>query len=53
MDHHIPLSRGGTSERENLVPACKDCNTRKKYLLPHEWDEYLERLENEKIDDKE
>ena len=24
MDHKIPLSRGGTSDRSNIVPACKD-----------------------------
>lgn len=41
MDHIIPLSRGGTSERFNIVPACKECNNRKKYLHPTEWDEYL------------
>ncbi len=44
MDHRIPLSRGGSSEKINLVPACKECNTRKKYLLPTEWEEYLESL---------
>jgi len=44
MEHKIPLSRGGKSTRENLVPACKDCNNRKKYLLPIEWEEYLEKL---------
>jgi 5-methylcytosine-specific restriction enzyme A len=42
MDHVIPLSRGGTSERFNIVPACKDCNNKKKYLLPAEWEEYLD-----------
>jgi len=41
MDHLIPLSRGGRTERQNIVPACKECNSRKKYLLPAEWDEYL------------
>ncbi len=41
MDHVIPLSRGGTSERFNIVPACKECNNKKKYLLPAEWKEYL------------
>jgi hypothetical protein len=25
----------------NVVPACKECNTKKKYLLPLEWEEYL------------
>jgi len=24
MDHKIPLSRGGTSDRSNIVPACKE-----------------------------
>jgi 5-methylcytosine-specific restriction enzyme A len=46
MDHIIPLSRGGTSERFNIVAACKDCNNRKKYLLPSEWDEYLDSIKN-------
>jgi 5-methylcytosine-specific restriction endonuclease McrA len=41
MDHVVPLARGGKSTRGNIVPACKDCNSRKKYLLPMEWDEFL------------
>lgn len=41
MDHKIPLSRGGLSEKSNLVPACKECNNKKKYLLPLEWEEYI------------
>ncbi len=44
MDHLVPLSRGGKSRKGNLVPACKECNNKKKYLLPLEWDEYLETL---------
>lgn len=44
MDHLIPLGRGGRSTKDNLVPACKDCNTRKKSMLSVEWDEYLENL---------
>lgn len=44
MDHIIPLSRGGRSERINLVPACKECNNKKKYLLPLEWEEYTNSL---------
>ena len=44
MDHIIPLSRGGKSERSNIVAACKECNNRKKYLLPSEWEEYVERI---------
>ncbi len=44
MDHVIPLARGGRSVKDNLVPSCKDCNNRKKNLIPAEWTEYLERL---------
>ena len=41
MDHIVPISRGGKTTKGNVVPACKDCNTKKKSLLPMEWDEYL------------
>jgi len=41
MDHIVPVSRGGRSTKGNLVPCCKDCNNKKKHLLPMEWDEYL------------
>ncbi|MGD2127198.1 MAG: HNH endonuclease signature motif containing protein [Desulfobacteraceae bacterium] len=44
MDHVVPLSRGGKSSRGNIVPACKECNNKKKYLLPIEWEEYLKTL---------
>ena len=44
MDHVIPLSRGGKSKKGNLVPACKECNNKKKYLIPVEWEEYLRSL---------
>jgi 5-methylcytosine-specific restriction protein A len=47
MDHVIPLSRGGKSRRGNLVPACKECNNKKKYLIPVEWEEYLRSLSQE------
>lgn len=42
MDHVIPLARGGKSERINVVPCCKECNTKKKQMLPVEWDEYMQ-----------
>lgn len=42
LDHIVPLIRGGKSVRGNIVPACKECNSRKKYLLPLEWDRYVE-----------
>lgn len=41
MDHIIPLARGGRSEKFNLAPCCKECNTKKKQLLPFEWEEYM------------
>jgi len=44
MDHIVPIARGGRSTRGNLAPACKGCNSRKKYLLPMEWEEYLKGL---------
>ncbi len=46
MDHVVPLSRGGKSSKGNIVPACKTCNNKKKYLLPIEWDEYLQSLQS-------
>jgi 5-methylcytosine-specific restriction endonuclease McrA len=45
MDHVIPIARGGKAARNNVVPACRECNSRKKYLLPMEWDEYLKQSE--------
>ena len=42
MDHQVPLARGGRSTRGNLVPACRDCNQKKKGLLLMEWDSFLQ-----------
>ena len=47
MDHLIPIIRGGKSVQGNLVPACKDCNNKKKYLLPAEWEEHVASLKKE------
>ena len=44
MDHLVPLSRGGRSTKDNLVPCCKNCNNKKKSMLPLEWEEYLENM---------
>jgi len=51
MDHKIPLARGGTSDRINLVPCCKECNNKKKHMLPSEWDEYMDKLVKMKVID--
>lgn len=44
MDHLVPVARGGLSVKSNVVPCCKDCNTKKRQLLPLEWDEYMQTL---------
>lgn len=36
MDHLIPLSRGGTNQNSNLVPACHACNHKRGNQLPAE-----------------
>jgi len=46
MDHIVPLARGGRTTKGNVVPACKDCNNRKKNMLPMEWETYIESLKN-------
>ena len=50
MDHIVPVIRGGKSAKNNIVPACKECNIKKKHSLPMEWEAYLKRLKKEKID---
>jgi 5-methylcytosine-specific restriction endonuclease McrA len=42
MDHVVPLARGGRTTKGNVAPVCKDCNTKKKYLLPMEWEAYMQ-----------
>jgi 5-methylcytosine-specific restriction endonuclease McrA len=36
MDHVVPVSRGGRSNKGNIVPCCRQCNSDKKYLTPAE-----------------
>lgn len=36
IDHVIPRSRGGTHTWDNVVAACRPCNTRKEDRLLHE-----------------
>ena len=50
MDHIVPLSRGGKSKKGNVVPACKECNNKKKYMLPIEWEEYMQSLSKQPSD---
>ena len=37
QDHVIPLSKGGTHTAENVVPACKSCNSSKGAKLPEQF----------------
>jgi 5-methylcytosine-specific restriction endonuclease McrA len=34
MDHVVPRSRGGDHSWENVVAACRRCNSKKKDKLP-------------------
>lgn len=36
-DHAIPLSRGGADSIDNIVIACRECNSDKGSLLPEEY----------------
>jgi 5-methylcytosine-specific restriction enzyme A len=45
MDHIVPVARGGTSTKGNVVPACRSCNQNKKLSTPVE--EALKKLKEE------
>jgi 5-methylcytosine-specific restriction endonuclease McrA len=34
LDHLIPRSKGGKNNKDNLVLACMDCNTKKADMMP-------------------
>jgi 5-methylcytosine-specific restriction endonuclease McrA len=36
-EHRVAVSRGGTDDPSNLVPACKPCNVRKSNHDPADW----------------
>lgn len=36
LDHIVPVSRGGTSTKNNCVPACDKCNKEKSVMTPVE-----------------
>lgn len=36
-DHVVPLSRGGSDEIDNILPACRSCNCRKHTRSLEEW----------------
>ena len=44
MDHIVPVVRGGRTTKGNIVACCKECNSKKSYMLPIEWQEYIDSL---------
>jgi 5-methylcytosine-specific restriction protein A len=49
LDHIVPIIRGGKTTKGNVIPVCKECNNKKKYFLPIEWEEYLKRLNKDTL----
>jgi hypothetical protein len=43
VDHVEPVSKGGSAERDNLVPACRRCNLSKHDDTVEEWELRRER----------
>lgn len=37
MDHVLPRAKGGTHSSDNVVPACKPCNSQKQARTPADW----------------
>ena len=46
MDHLVPLARGGTSAKGNIVCSCRACNQDKKLEMPV--DSLFDQLERER-----
>lgn len=40
LDHMMPVSRGGTADASNMVPACRSCNSSKLNRTPMEFLSY-------------
>ena len=36
-DHVIPMSKGGHNTKDNIVPACRSCNSKKHNAVNHRW----------------
>ncbi|MNJ96807.1 HNH endonuclease [compost metagenome] len=55
MDHLIPIARGGKSNKNNCVPSCKDCNTKKGHKTRAEMalDELSQKTADSRSDEQE
>lgn len=40
-DHRMPLVRGGSNTIDNILPACRSCNSRKNKKTEDEFRVYL------------
>lgn len=52
LDHIIPRFKSGSSNRNNLVPACRTCNSNKASTKMEEWytqQEFFDQVQMEKI----
>ena len=50
LDHIIPRFRSGSSNRNNLIPACRRCNTNKASSKMEEWYEQQEFFAQARMD---
>jgi len=50
LDHIIPRFRSGTSNRNNLIPACRRCNTNKASSKMEEWYQQQEFFSQARMD---
>jgi hypothetical protein len=50
LDHVVPRFKSGSSNRNNLVPACRRCNTAKASTKMEEWYEQQEFFTQARMD---
>ena len=50
LDHIVPRFKSGTSNRNNLVPACRRCNSNKASAKMEEWYEQQEFFTQARMD---